>query len=90
MHELSGVLVHEGIIYCFIKGSLSVVNEQLVASPWLGELAKGPPSSSLSPLFSQCEAHGPPIAVGREKKNKIVNKLEYPYLSFKMQISKQI
>ena len=69
----SGVLVHEGIIYCFIKGSLSVVNEQLVASPWSGELAKGPsslllPPSSLPPLFSQCEAHGPPIGVGREKK----------------------
>ena len=44
----------------------------VVAScPWPGELAKGPhPSSSLllvPPLFSQCEAHGPPIGVGREK-----------------------
>ena len=46
------------------------VNEQLVAScPWPGELAKGPSSSLLPPrpLVSQCEAHGPPIGVGREK-----------------------
>ena len=26
------------------------------------------------PLFSQCEAHGPPIGVGREKKLNAVNK----------------
>ena len=25
---------------------------------------------SLPPLFSQCEAHGPPIGVGREKKGE--------------------
>ena len=29
--------------------------------------AKGPPPSLLPPLFSQCEYHGPPIGVGREK-----------------------
>ena len=28
---------------------------------------KGPSSSLPHPLFSQCEAHGPPIGVGREK-----------------------
>ena len=53
----------------------SVVNEQLVAScPWPGELAKLrvllPPS--LPPLFSQCEAHGPPIGVGREKNHESI------------------
>ena len=42
------------------------------SSPWPGELAKGPslvPPLSLPPrpLVSQCEAHGPPIGVGREK-----------------------
>ena len=31
----------------------------------IGHGAKGP--SSLPPLFSQCESHGPPIGVGREK-----------------------
>ena len=32
-------------------------------------VAKGPSSSLLPPsLFSQCEARGPPIGVGREKK----------------------
>ena len=28
---------------------------------------KGPSSSLPPPLFSQCEAHGPPIGVDREK-----------------------
>ena len=31
-------------------------------------VAKGPSSSIPPPLFSQCEAHGPPIGVGRKKK----------------------
>ena len=35
--------------------------------PQSGELAKGPSSLPPRPLFSQCEAHGPPIGVGREK-----------------------
>ena len=43
------------------------------SSPLPGELAKGPSSSLLllllllPPLFSQCEAHGPPIGIDREK-----------------------
>ena len=43
---------------------------QAVSScPWPGELAKGPSlPPPPPPLFSQCEAHGPPIGVGREKK----------------------
>ena len=41
------------------------MNKLVVASPWPGELAKGPHPPP--PLFSQCEAHGPPIGVGREK-----------------------
>ena len=32
----------------------------------VNDKAKGP-SSLPPPLFSQCEAHGPPIGVGREK-----------------------
>ena len=44
-----------------------------LASPWPGELAKGPPCppSLPPPLVSQCEAHGPPIGVGREKKVRL-------------------
>ena len=38
--------------------------------PWPGELAKGP-SLPPPPLVSQCEAHDPPIGVGREKNKGI-------------------
>ena len=45
---------------------------------WLPiDWAKGPSSSSsLPPLFSQCESHGPPIGVGREKKDFMEKKVQ--------------
>ena len=49
----------------------SVFFVELASPSFNGELAKGPHPSLLPPppppLFSQCEAHGPPIGVGREK-----------------------
>ena len=48
---------------------LKYVTHLLVASPWPGEVAKGPhPSSSLPPpLFSQCESHGRLLALAVRK-----------------------
>ena len=52
----------------------------------IGHGAKGP--SSLPPLFSQCESHGPPIGVGREKKLMLrvvfIKKLLYIIKSIEM------
>ena len=39
--------------------------------PWTLRVSPPPPPP---PLFSQCEAHGPPIGVGREK-NKAIHKI---------------
>ena len=53
-------------IYAYTHGPVTGSGPSVVPSTVV-ELRVPPPPSLPPPLFSQCEANGPPIGVGREK-----------------------
>ena len=64
------IFTNKYAIHAYTHGPVTGSGASVSHSPtgW----AKGPPRPpSLPPLFSQCEVHGPPIGVGREKNVKM-------------------